>query len=257
MSITTLFRDHINIRDLGGYQAVDGRRIKSGLIYRSGGVYLMNPDEIETLRSLGIKYIMDLRTSYESNIDPDPILDGIDMVRHSGLVFRGGEEIDFSPVGMSKVGKEGEAQLAALIDYYSGMPFDNEAFRILMEKLKSNEVPILFHCATGKDRTGVAAMIILAALGIPRETILNDYMLSNYYHRETINRILSENKERFEEHPILEELLSMRTGVTEKIGLSVLDSMYSHYGSIEAYLEKEFGLDEDSLRSFRDNYLLP
>lgn len=225
----------------------------------------MNAEELETLRSLGIGYIMDLRTTGESLVDPDPILPGVEMVRHSGLVFKGGEEIDFSPTGMNKVGKAGEAQLKALTDYYSIMPFDNEAFGILMKKLMDKNVPLIFHCATGKDRTGVAAMIILAALGIPKETILRDYLLSNYYHRETINRVLEENKEQTNQDPVNETLLRMRTGVTELIGKTVLDAMLAP-GSKDMesqtsedpflpYLQKEFGLSTEDLKNLRDFYL--
>lgn len=215
----------------------------------------MNPDELKTFTDLGIKYLMDLRTTDESLALSNPTLNDIEVVRHSGLVFRGGEEIDFSPVGMSKVGEEGINQLSMLTAYYSGMPFDNEAFKILMDKIIDHQVPLVFHCATGKDRTGVAAMIILIALGIPKETVLADYMLSNDYHQDTIDSVLLENKEKIAIHPILDKLLRMRTGVTEEIGRSVLESMSDENGSFDSYLEKEFGLDKAKLQSLRDFYL--
>ena len=257
MSINPHFRNHINFRDLGGYVTEDGRKIKPGMIFRSGGIYLMNDDELSyLLNDLGIKYIMDLRTSAESNVDPNPNLPGVEMVRYSGLVFRGGEEIDFSPVGMSKIGKEGEEQLQALSEYYSGMPFDNEAFSLLIKSLREEKVPLVFHCATGKDRTGVAAMIVLAALGVPRETIMEDYVLSNDYHKDTIEKVLAENQDRLSNHPELDVLIRMRTGVTREMGELVLNSMYTRYGSIDSYLEEEFGLRKEGLGEFRDNYLL-
>lgn len=255
MSINPLFRDEINFRDLGGYKAQDGRVLKHGLIYRSGGIYLMNPEELDHFKSLGIKYILDLRTAEESHHQPDPVLNQVKMVRHSGVVFRGGEEIDFSPVGMSKIGQEGLDQRDHLLSYYTEMPFDNEAFQILMSDLENNEVPMVFHCATGKDRTGVAAMVVLTALGIPKETILQDFLLSNQYHMPTINRVLEENREKILQHPILEELLRMRTGVTEKTGKLVLDNIFNRYGSPEKYLEEEFHLTPERLSKFRDFYL--
>ena len=98
-------------------------------------------------------------------------------------------------------------------------------------------------------------MIILSALGIPRNLVLEDYLLSNQYHKDTIEEVLSENQEDIENHPVLGELLSMRTGVTEKIGRTVLEEMHTRYGSIEDYLEKEFHLYPKELETLRNTYL--
>ena len=255
MSINPLFKDKINFRDLGGYEARDGRKIKPGLLYRSGGLYLMSEEELESFKSLGIKFIMDLRTKQETDKEPDPVFEGIEMVQHSGLTFKGGEEIDFSPVGMSKIGQEGIDQLNALSKYYKMIPFDNEAMRILMDKVVSHDVPLLFHCATGKDRTGTAAIIILSALDIPEETVFEDFMLSNDFHRKTIDKLLKESEERIKEHPVLGELIQMRAGVTENIGRSVLHEIYNRYGSIDEYFLREYGLTQDDLQNLRDFYL--
>ena len=135
------------------------------------------------------------------------------------------------------------------------MPFDNEAFQILMEALAQGKSPFLFHCATGKDRTGVAAMIILMALGIPEETILYDYLLSNDYHEAQIAKEMDEFSFDIAEHPELAELLMMKNGVTEKNGISVLDSIKAEYGTYSAYLKEEFSLYGSSLADFRDLYL--
>lgn len=253
--MNSTFRDHINFRDLGGYQAEDGRHIKPGLLYRSGGLYLMNEEERETFESLGIKFIMDLRTKAESDVSPDPVFPGIDMVRHSGITFKGGEEIDFSPIGMSKIGKEGHDQLALLMGYYTGIPFENEAFKTLMQKIIDGEVPIVFHCHTGKDRTGVFAIILLMALGIDNETIFQDFKLSNYYHREALSRALSDNAEKIRLHPEAEELLTMWFGVSENVGRAVISSIETRYGSKEDYFRIEYGLDEEGLDKLRDFYL--
>ena len=255
MSINPLFRDHINFRDLGGYASRDGRKVKYGLLYRSGGIYLMNQEELNTLSSLGVHSIMDLRTSEESKVSPDPIIPGISAVRHSGVTFRGGEEIDFSPVGMSKIGKEGHEQLALLQTYYSEIPFDNQALRVFMDKLSSGHVPMVFHCHTGKDRTGVFAMVVLLALGVDDETVLQDFLLSNDYHREAIQEALEESRDRISNHPELEELIRMRTGVTEKIGRSVLYEIHSRYPSIDDYLKNEFQMSDNQIVEFRNKFL--
>ncbi len=255
MSINPHFRDHINIRDLGGYQSSDGRIVKTGLIYRSGGLYLMNAEELETLKSYGIKTILDLRTHAESKANPDPIIEGAEMANHSGLTFANGDEIDFSPVGMSKIGEEGLNQLSLLKIYYTEIPFNNEAFKLAMDLLMNGQVPIVFHCHTGKDRTGVLAIVILLALGVDEETVLKDFLLSNEFHKPTIERTLRESEDKFEEHPELKELIQMRTGVTETIGRAIISSIKNRYGSFDEYFRIEYGWNETGLQNIRDKYL--
>ena len=250
-----MFRDHINFRDLGGYQSQDGRHIKPGLLYRSGGLYLFNEEETNAFLSLGIKHIMDFRTKEECLAHPDPVFPGIEMIRHSGITTKGGDEIDFSPIGMSQIGKDGINQLNKLKEYYNNIPFDNDAFKNLMAMIVAREVPIVFHCFTGKDRTGVFAIILLLALGVDEETALRDFMLSNHYHREALVRALDDNAYKFDAHPEAKELITMWFGVSEDVGLNVIKSICTRYGSKEEYFLREYGLDEDALRKLRDFYL--
>ena len=249
------FRDHINFRDLGGYKSQDGRHIKPGLLYRSGGLYLFNDEETEYFLSLGIKHIMDFRTKEESDAKPDPVFPGIDMIRHSGITTKGGEEIDFSPSGMSQIGQDGIDQLNKLKEYYNNIPFDNDAFKKLMAMIVAHEVPIVFHCFTGKDRTGVFAIVLLMALGVDDETILRDFMLSNYYHRETLLKALADNAHKFDDYPEAKELTTMCYGVSENIGRDVIKTISTRYGSKEEYFLREYGLDEDALWALRDFYM--
>ena len=249
------FRDHINFRDLGGYKSQDGRHVKPGLLYRSGGLYLFNDEETKHFLSLGIKYIMDFRTKEESDARPDPVFPGIEMIRHSGITTKGGDEIDFSPTGMSQMGEAGIDQLSKLYGYYCNIPFDNDAFKKLMALIVAKEVPIVFHCFTGKDRTGVFAIILLLALGVDEETVLRDFILSNYYHRDSLVNALDENAYKFDDHPEVKELITMWFGVSENVGRSVINEINSRYGSKEEYFLREYGLSEDALWELRDYYL--
>lgn len=249
------FRDHINFRDLGGYKSQDGRHIKPGLLYRSGGLYLLNDEETRQFLSLGIKHIMDFRTKEESDARPDPVFPGIEMIRHSGITTKGGDEIDFSPTGMSQIGQAGIDQLSKLYEYYWNIPFDNDAFKKLMALIVAKEAPLVFHCFTGKDRTGVFAIILLLALGVDEETVLRDFMLSNYYHRDALVKALDENAHKFDEHPEVKELLTMWFGVSENVGRSVIKEICERYRSKEEYFLREYGLSEDALWDLRDYYL--
>lgn len=246
---------HVNFRDLGGYVTKDGRRVRQGLLYRSGGLYLMTEEELKFFHTLGIKTVMDLRSKKETDVSPDPVLDGVHCLQHSGLEFATGREIDFSPAGMSQIGEAGENQIAVLRNYYRLIPYDNEAFRILFAEIFAQHVPVLFHCHTGKDRTGVFAMLLLLALGVDRETVLEDYLLSRKYFQDLLDDALSEDEAHILAHPEAKELLTMRFSVSEHVGRGVLNDLFSRYPHIEDYFAAEYGYDTGDLEALRDFYL--
>ena len=174
MSIDARFRDALNFRDLGGLKCEDGRTVKPHLFYRGGGLYYFNEDELKEFEKLGIQTIMDLRSASEIERMPDPEISGARNIAHSGLVVRGSEDIDWSPAGMRKIGGEAKEQLRKIQGYYENIALNNKAFQIMMKEVEEGKLPIYFHCMTGKDRTGVAAIILLLALGVKKEEILKD-----------------------------------------------------------------------------------
>lgn len=144
--------------------------------------------------------------------------------------------------------------VSAVAEVYSSLAFDNVAYRELMAQLEKGCTPLLFHCTAGKDRTGIAAMVILMALGVDERTIIADYLLTNEYRYEAIERKLAE-------HPFLSRIdlfeLAVRAGegVVEDFGRRVLDEIRQEYGTFEAYLDREFGLTGERLKALRDRYL--
>lgn len=248
------FREENNFRDLGGLKTKNHTYVVYHTFYRSAGPYKMNHQEREALNSLHLCSILDMRTKEESAKDPDPEIAGAVILRHSGVVSRGGEDIDFSPAGMNKIGDDAQEQLAKLTQYYIDMPFHNNAIQVMLDEVRKGHVPILIHCATGKDRTGVAVMVLLMALGCDRDTVLEDYLLSNVYRRERLDQVFARDREKIEAHPEYGELLQMKEGVSEKIGRAVLDEIFRRYPDEETFLEKEYSLGEKELRDLRERY---
>ncbi len=249
------FRKELNFRELGGYKTVDGRTTPHDLFFRSASLSLLNEEERKEFERLNIRFILDLRTKEESDADPDPLFPGVQYLRHSGVQSKGGEEIDFSPKGMRQIGENGQEQLGKLTEYYRNMPFGNEAFRILITNAASYNVPLLFHCASGKDRTGVGALLILLLLGVDQETIVKDYLLSNLYRETLIEEERRQSHDLIVKDPSLEKLILMLPGVNEDIIRAVYDSIYERYGSAEAYFEKEHGISLEALQKIREYYL--
>ena len=124
----------------------------------------------------------------------------------------------------------------------------------MFDNIRQDNVPLIFHCHSGKDRTGVAAMLILLALDVPRETILKDYVLSNEYLADDIRNELETNREKIKEHPEADELCRMKAGVLESIGNLVLDEIHTRYPDPAGFFAEEYAWDSATLQSIRDRY---
>jgi len=173
-------RKELNFRDLGGYPTIDGRHVRSGLFFRSGGLYRMSEREQNEIGSLNIRYIMDLRADWQRKRKPDPEIPGAQQIEHSGYVPEAARRIDFSPAGMHQTGEEAKQQFDKLELYYKEIIFGNLDFKLFLESVAEGKVPIIFHCASGKDRTGAAAILLLLALGVDEETLIADYEFSSF-----------------------------------------------------------------------------
>lgn len=244
-------RKQLNFRDFGGLTMEDGRVIKQGLLYRSGALGKLQEEELEIVKQLGIRKILDLRSDREVKRIPDPTIPGAQYQQYSSVV-RGHEEIDFSPEGFKDTN-----QLEVIKQYYAQLLYANESYHILVHDLKAHTVPYLFHCASGKDRTGVAAMLVLMIFGASKETILEEYLKSNEYRAENIAHAFAIRKEEVTGNPHLEELLQMQFGVTKEVGQRVIDTVIDRYGSFEQYLFEEYDLGIGDVRSLRQFYLEP
>ena len=155
---------------------------------------------------------------------------------------------------MAQIGDPGLRQIALLKVYYRHIAFGNEAFQILFDNILHDHVPLIFHCHSGKDRTGVAAMLILLALRVPRETVLADYLLSNVYVADDIRNELAANSDKIKAHPESEELIRMKTGVLESVGRLVLDEIFTRYPDPADFFAAEYGLDASALATLCDRY---
>ncbi|MBQ6478653.1 MAG: tyrosine-protein phosphatase [Erysipelotrichaceae bacterium] len=249
------FKDALNFRDLGGLESKDGRKVRCGFFFRGAGLAYFNEEELDEFKKLKVRTIMDLRSLAEIRTIPDPMIDGALYIQHNGLVVEGSEDIDWSPAGMRKIGGAAERQLEQIRGYYRTIAFNNEAYRIMLKEIWERHVPIYFHCMTGKDRTGVAAMIILMALGIKEEEIRKDYLLSNLYRKKILEESLADIETEAKGHPELKKLITIQDGVAEETFDTVVNAIIGKYGNYDRYLEEEYGLDKDKREKMKDFYL--
>ena len=135
---------------------------------------------------------------------------------------------------------------------YGNLPF-SYAYKRMFEDIVAGNVPILFHCSAGKDRTGIAAILILLALGVDEETAMYDYMLTNEYRKEYIESF----KKDFPLTKLDGELAGMLLayeGVTYTNADYSLKRIKEKYENYDEYFEKEYNLDKDALQRLRDLY---
>jgi len=162
-----------NFRDVGGYPTADGRAVRWGLIYRADGLGRLTANDIETLRPLGLRTVIDLRTdaelvqrgrfpheSYQVNFHHLPILDA--TWAHDQPTPPDQDATGFLLDAYRQMLDAGPDRLAA-------------ALRVLA---LPGSLPAVFHCAAGKDRTGILAALLLGAVGVTNEHVVNDYALT-------------------------------------------------------------------------------
>jgi protein-tyrosine phosphatase len=212
------FEGVTNFRDLGGYRTRTGRRVRWGLVFRSDALHGMSEGDLALYNQLGLRAVYDLRHEVECVERPNPM-----PSRNLPLLARPAD--DDTPVTFDGLtGEDGERVLRGL---YVGH-IEHSATRIgaLFSGLaEPNGLPAVFHCHAGKDRTGLAAAVLLEALGVERNTILDDYELTARY------RLRAQQDQSFER--------LIQTGLAPEAAAGVLTAPRWAMASALEYLDTE------------------
>ena len=250
------FAGGTNFRELGGYEADEGKHVKWGQIWRGiPTCKLTGEADRAKLDALGLRLILDLRSVEEAKKEPDYVPDGARLVQICGLCAEDGHEIAFAPGDIDRLMASAPEGYDVPRVLYRRMLTGNKAFKELFRALEAGETPILFHCSAGKDRTGVAAMLILLALGASDETICADYAQTNVCRRAEIEAVMQEHADEIAADPSCRNHYYRMAGVEPELAPFVLDTIRSQFGSAENYLEAEYGLTPARLMRLRRMYL--
>lgn len=239
----------INLRELGGYQTTTGKTVKYKKLLRSGDISHLTNESLAYLKDYGLKYVIDFRSINEQHMWPDVDADFYRIYLDSVYPLKGNGE------KLSNV-------LPHNTDSYLGMIYQSivldqhaqEAYALLFKVLLENEhddQSVLFHCAAGKDRTGVGAMLILKALEVDTDTIVKDYLLTNlmYSDEATINKTLNDKHGNQSINK-----MNMTKADVESI-TSVFNAIQHYYGDFDNYLNKALGISPEQLKDLRNIYL--
>ncbi len=240
-----------NFRDLGGYQSTDGRSVKWGHLFRSGQLSRLDAADIDLLASLDIDVVCDFRREEEQERDPN-LLPQPGPMQLSVSISPGSNDSFFTEATENNVDRQAMFDFMVEInrDFALGQA---QAYTNMFEQLSGDRpARMLFHCAAGKDRTGFAAAIILLALGVSREQVMQDYLLTAEYFIP--EREMARLAEKYE-MDLPEDTMLPVLQVHPEYLQAALDAIDEQFHSIEHYLEDVLGMHEGKLERLRSHYL--
>lgn len=240
------FQGGCNFRDIGGYRAEDGRTVRWNRVYRAGVLSYFTTGDHGSLRELGVQAICDLRRTEEREREPTR---WPDATAHA-LSWDDGSGTPTIRGFASHRPSTAAGMFDAMIDLYRALPVWMGA-RVggMFECIAAGKLPLVVHCAAGKDRTGVAIAILLSVLGVPRETIVEDYLLTNQSGDfETFMRAQHAAQLGLTdaEHPLLAMPADIRRvlfSADAKFLDAALDRIDGELGGMDAYLERVAGVN--------------
>jgi protein-tyrosine phosphatase len=234
-----------NLRDLGGYTTADGRRVRWGRLYRAGRLDALTQEDITTLAEMNITTVCDFRTAEERQAMPDRLPPAAE---HKIMpVF---EE---DPVQRWRVLVNRHRLLDLFAEVYTGPILEGgaETYGELIRLAAAEEnLPLLFHCTAGKDRTGVAAALILLVLGVDRATVINDYLLTNHTADVLIAEVAHQLGARNVRGVTVEQIYPLLAAAPALIE-AALAHIDEHYGGAEGYLRQRAGVSAETLDRLR------
>ena len=258
-----------NARDLGGLETVDGRSVRPNRLIRSGMLRHISDKDVEYLKAAGLRRVIDLRSSQERGEKPDRAIEGVEYIicpilpeKTDGITREKPEDEDEEALRTIAMAKrlmtrnlDGRTQMGSLYPMFvtldHAIEHFAEFFRILLE---TEDGAVLFHCTLGKDRAGTAAALLLSALGVPRERIIEDYLITAERCRPGTLKLIESCRRFTDDEDILEFIYLLDTAEESFIS-SAFDTVDRLHGGMDSFLRNRLGLDDEKLNRLRDMYL--
>lgn len=248
-----------NFRDMGGYPAANGMTVKHSSLFRSGVMTGLTANDMEFLDSIGFESIIDLRSEEEIELYPNH--------------WASKSDIDYRTVNYSLVANFTDLAEQG-VDPHDMMPMFYKQLHLtikpqlelLFDELLAGNAPLVLNCSAGQDRTGLASALLLTALGVPRNYVMEDYLASTRLRDTRIEKgdvdlraaaetnafaammLAYGGEEPSPAQPLLTDDLRPYLSFT-------FEQLDRDYGSVFGYLEQELGVDEADIQRLRELYL--
>lgn len=255
----------INARELGGYVLPTGI-VKRGKLLRGGHLYYASQEDIEKLhKEYNISWICDFRMTNETAMRPNKPVPGAQDIKLPAMspemseafnsFFESGEYRNIKDI-VRKAYFLPEVKEASKM-MYDGMvmsPYTHDMYAQFLRICVESDGAVYWHCTQGKDRTGLAAAFILSALGADRETIMQDYSISQEFYEEEVAEL---NKILLAEGATEEDLMVVKTfiGANADYFSQSLDLIDINYGSMQNYLRNQLLLRDEDIAILKEKYL--
>lgn len=242
------FEKIINARELGGIKTADGRHVKHGVLLRTAELTHASDRDLERLSGeYKIKHIFDFRDISEVSPRPDREIPGAEYHFLPVLpCLPGGSDTEYSKLTPKRVFELFQGMYRTMAEDEVSIKAYSEFFRVL---LSSGGGAALWHCTQGKDRTGVAGILLLTALGVPKEAAVEDYYLSNVPMGQEYEQYV---KNRTDEKRL--EFLKMMLFVMPGCLNEFFHKTQELYGGAEGYLRQRLGLTDAGFTALREYY---
>ncbi len=246
-----------NYRDLGGIKTLDGREIKPHMLIRGTALFAPGPFSVSILKEkYNLKTLIDLRTNKERQEKPDVEIEGV-SVFHMPL-------IDESTVGISHEKKVRSMKTLVMMppmaDLYVQMVTQSSLENLVkilkfILTLPEENFSVAFHCTAGKDRTGVVAALLLSFLGVERDTVIHDYLLTNKNVRFKANiayvgLLLSKLN-----HKLASKIKHYFMAEPDFIKAS-LNQLEKDFGSLDNFFDQKLGFTPEEKNNIKDKFLI-
>ena len=256
-----------NARELGGYMTADDREIKHGLLLRTAKLYGISDEDVCTLKdTYNLQHIIDFRMPMEMVGAEDPAIIGaeyhhLDVIDMSAFAAEDAPAVDFISLDLIGVTQltlqsgmlEENMYIGFLMSDYGKKAF-SEFFHILIDA--DSDRAVLWHCTGGKDRTGIAAMLLLSALGVSEKDIIEDYLLTNVYNAERIEKSKLYLRSKDCDDDFIQKALLVFDAVDGRFMQNTIAFLKKEYGSVVGYIRDELNISEKEINSLKEKYFV-
>ena len=256
-----------NARELGGYMTADGRRVKNGVLLRTASLNGISDEDVRLLTEVyRLEHIVDFRMDMELSGAEDPAIAGAEY-HHLNVIdpstFPAGEDnrVDVSSMDIvmsvemsEKIGAFDGRMYIGFLANEAGKKAYSDFFRILLSA--DPDRAVLWHCTSGKDRTGLAAMLLLSAFEVDEEVIVDDYLLTNTFNAKRIEGTRAVLKAQGFDDAFIEKATLVFDAISERSMRAAIAYLKKEYGSVLGYIRDGLDISQEEIESLKDKYLM-
>lgn len=234
-----------NFRAVGSIKNAEGRSLKEGMFYRSGHLHQLKKKSFDQIEKLGIKEIIDLRNSKEISEKPDQLPSEITYKKYSAFEDEGDQLSQARKLVLKGKVNASDAD-KRMIDFYREYVTENpETIKAIITEILDSKEPILYHCTAGKDRTGIITALILTILKFDKEAIYNEYLLSNNFRKDLVEKRLRLANNLHFLYPKMDlQVLEKLSWVEKRYLDAAFGEIDKKYGSTDAYIQQVLGISD-------------